>query len=29
MPPGGDMPGMENMMSMMDGPTRRAGRRHK
>jgi hypothetical protein len=30
MPPGGDMPGMENFMSMMgDGPTRRAGRRHK
>ena len=30
MPPGGDMPGMENIMSMMgDGPTRRAGRRHK
>jgi hypothetical protein len=30
MPPGGDMPGMENVMSMMgDGPTRRAGRRHK
>jgi hypothetical protein len=30
MPPGGDMPGMENVMSMMgDGPTRRVGRRHK
>lgn len=30
MPPGGDMPGMENVMSMAgDGPARRAGRRHK
>jgi hypothetical protein len=30
MPPGGDMPGMENVMSMMgDAPTRRTGRRHK
>src|SRR3981081_1152079 len=30
MPPGGDMPGMENVMSMMGaGPTRRVGRRHK
>ena len=30
MPPGGDVPGMENVMSMMgDGPTRRVGRRHK
>ncbi len=30
MPPGGDMPGMENVMSMMgEGPTRRVGRRHK
>jgi hypothetical protein len=29
MPPGGDMPGMENFMSMGDGPTRRVGRRHK
>jgi hypothetical protein len=30
MPPGGDMPGMENVMSMMgDGPTRRVSRRHK
>jgi hypothetical protein len=30
MPPGGDMPGMENAMSMMgDRPTRRVGRRHK
>jgi hypothetical protein len=30
MPPGGDTPGMENVMSMMgDGPTRRVGRRHK
>ena len=31
MPPGGDVPGMENVMSMNagDGPTRRVGRRHK
>src|SRR4051812_14809615 len=30
MPPGGDMPGMENVMSMMgDAPSRRTGRRHK
>ena len=30
MAPGGSMPGMENITSMMgDGPTRRAGRRHR
>jgi|SRR3954453_1610811 pantothenate kinase-related protein Tda10 len=30
MPPGGDMSGMENVVSMIgDGPTRRVGRRHK
>lgn len=30
MAPGGGMPGMENLTSMMgDAPTRRAGRRHR
>jgi hypothetical protein len=30
MAPGGSMPGMENITSMMgDGPARRAGRRHR
>jgi hypothetical protein len=30
MAPGGSMPGMENITSMMgDAPTRRAGRRHR